>query len=416
MTSYEENPARIKQADIVVGIPSYNEAKTIAHPTTQASVGLLQYFKDKTSVIINCDNNSTDGTKEAFLHVPTEVPKIYLSTPPSVRGKGSNLMNLFAKVDALGAQACIIIDADLESITPRWIKNLGEPLFMDFGFVAPLYVRHKYDGTITNNIAYPLLRSLYGRRVRQPIGGDFGISGELVRIYLRQEFWSDEITQFGIDIWLTTQAIVNAIPICQSHMGRPKIHRLKDPGADLGPMFKQVVGTIFGMMTTCEPCWKEVRWSRPTAVFGFGLGEVEEPPAMEVDAQGLYRRFAEGIDTFQGVWKRVLASEYYEKLMEVAQMEREYFDFPPLLWAHILFDYAVGYHTLESERETLLASLIPIYFGKVYAFVLRAERMSVQEAEEYVEEQCMSFEETRPYLDERWEKRGKKDAQDSGGR
>lgn len=416
MTSYEENPGRIERADIVVGIPSYNEAKTIAHPTTQASLGLLQYFKDKTSVIINCDNNSTDGTKKAFLNVPTEVPKIYLSTPPSVRGKGSNLMNLFAKVDELGAQACILIDADLESITPRWIRNLGEPLFKDFGFVAPLYVRHKYDGTITNNIAYPLLRSLYGRRVRQPIGGDFGISGELVRIYLEHEFWSDETAQFGIDIWMTTQAIAHAIPICQAYMGRPKIHRLKDPGADLGPMFSQVVGTIFGMMAPCESCWKEVRWSRPTAVFGFGLGEVEEPPAVEVDAQGLYRRFTEGIDTFQGMWKRVLASEYYDKLMEVAQMAREYFDFPPLLWAHILFDYAVGYQTLESERETLLASLIPIYYGKVYSFVMRAERMSLQEAEEYIEEQCMSFEETRPYLDERWGKRGAKDAQDSRGR
>jgi len=416
MTSYEENPARIERADIVVGIPSYNEAKTIAHPTTQAGLGLLQYFKDKTSVIINCDNNSTDGTKEAFLNAPTEVPKIYLFTPPGVKGKGTNLMNLFAKVDALGAQACIIIDADLKSITPRWVRNLGEPLFMDFGFVAPLYVRHKYDGTITNNIAYPLLRALYGRRVRQPIGGDFGISAELVRIYLKQEFWSDEITQFGIDIWMTTQAIAHAIPICQAYMGRPKIHRPKDPGTDLGPMFSQVVGTIFGMMAPCEPYWKEVKWSRPTAVFGFGLGEVEEPPAMEMDAQGLYRRFTEGINKFQGVWKRVLASEYYDKLMEVAQMEREHFDFPPLLWAHILFDYAVGYHDLDGEREALLASLIPIYFGKVYSFVLRAERMSLQEAEEYIEEQCMSFEETRPYLDERWGKRGKKDAQDSRGR
>ena len=416
MVSYGENPARIERADIIVGIPSYNEAGTIAHPTTQASLGLLQYFGDKTSVIINCDNNSSDGTKEAFLNTPTEVPKIYISTPPGVRGKGNNLMNLFAKVDELGAQACIIVDADLQSITPRWIRNLGGPLFMDFGFVAPLYVRHKYDGTITNNIAYPLLRSLYGRRVRQPIGGDFGISGELARIYLEHEFWSDETAQFGIDVWMTTQAIAHGIPICQSYMGRPKIHRPKDPGADLGPMFSQVIGTIFGMMAPCEPYWRGVKWSRPTAVFGFGLGEIEQPPPAEVNKGGLYRRFSEGLPQFQGVWQRVLASESFAKLMEVTEMEREHFDFPSPLWAHILFDYAMGYHNLDGEREALLASLIPIYFGKVYSFVLRAERMSIQEAEEYIEEQCMTFEETRPYLDERWGKRGEKDAQDSRGR
>jgi len=45
--------------------------------------------------------------------------------------------------------------------------------------VAPLYVRHRNDGTITNSIAYPLTAALYGTRIRQPIGGDFGFSGRL---------------------------------------------------------------------------------------------------------------------------------------------------------------------------------------------------------------------------------------------
>jgi hypothetical protein len=415
MASYEENPEQIRHADIVVGIPSYNEATAIVHPTTQADLGLLKYFGDKTSVIVNCDNDSSDGTKEVFLNTPTEVPKIYLSTPLGIRGKGNNVMNLFAKVNELGAQACIVIDADLKSITPRWVKNLAEPLFMDFGFVAPLYVRHKYDGTITNNIAYPLLRSLYGRRVRQPIGGEFGISGELVRIYLKHEFWNEEISQFGIDIWMTTLAIVHGMPICQSYMGRPKIHRPKDPGVALGPMFSQVGGTIFSMMASCEPSWREVMWSKPTAVFGFGLGEIEQPPPMEVNKEGLYEHFSEGLSAFQGVWQRVLAPEVFAKVTEVAKMEREHFDFPALLWAHVLFDYAVGYHHRVVEPEALLASLMPLYFGKVYDFVLRTERMSIQEAEEYIEEQCMAFEEARPYLNERWGKGTDKNAEDSRG-
>ncbi|MDY6853048.1 MAG: glycosyltransferase, partial [Thermodesulfobacteriota bacterium] len=179
MFTEESNSDNITSAEIIVGIPSYNEATTIAYPTTKASEGLIQYFGDKKSVIINCDNNSTDGTREAFLNTPTEVPKIYLSTPPGVKGKGNNFKNLFKKVVELQAEAVVVVDADLKSITPQWIKHLGEPLMEDFGFVAPLYVRHKYDGTITNGIAYPLTRAVYGRRVRQPIGGDFGFSGRL---------------------------------------------------------------------------------------------------------------------------------------------------------------------------------------------------------------------------------------------
>ena len=179
----EINPDGIKKAELVVCIPSYNEADSIAYPTAQADNGLGKYFKDRTSVIINCDNNSSDNTGQAFLDTPTSAPKMYLSTPPGVKGKGNNFKNLFKKVVELRAKAVLVVDADLKSITPEWIKHLGEPLFQGFSYVAPLYVRHKYDGTITNSIAYPMTRALYGRRVRQPIGGDFGFSGRLARVY-----------------------------------------------------------------------------------------------------------------------------------------------------------------------------------------------------------------------------------------
>ena len=73
-----------------------------------------------------------------------------------------------------------MVDSDLRSITPEWIELLLAPVLRDrCDFVAPLYLRHKYDGTITNSIVYPLTRSLYGKEVRQPIGGDFGFSGRL---------------------------------------------------------------------------------------------------------------------------------------------------------------------------------------------------------------------------------------------
>jgi hypothetical protein len=43
-------------------------------------------------------------------------------------------------------------------------------LEQDYQYVTPIYSRHKYDGTITNNIVYNLTRALYGKRIRQPIG------------------------------------------------------------------------------------------------------------------------------------------------------------------------------------------------------------------------------------------------------
>ncbi|MBW2259831.1 MAG: glycosyltransferase [Deltaproteobacteria bacterium] len=398
----EENPSDIQAADLVVAIPSYNEADLISHPTQMASEGLVKYFGDKNSVIINCDNNSPDGTRDAFMNTPTEVPKIYLSTPPGVTGKGNNFKNLFEKSCELGAQATVVVDADLKSITPRWIKNLGEPLFEEFGFVAPLYVRHKYDGTITNNIAYPMTRSIYGRRVRQPIGGDFGFSGELAEIYFKHSDWTPAVSEFGIDIWMTTLAMCHGIPICQSFMGRPKIHKPKDPGESLGPMFSQVVGTIFEIMRQKVEFWKEVKWSKPTAIFGFGLGEMEMPPAVSVNVERLYDKFQAGFEEYDAFWKEILSADMENKLSEIKKMDLSNFEFPAHLWAMILAEFAVAYKDGVYERERIMESLIPLYFGRTCSSVIQLEPMNIQQAEEVIEEQCVVFERSKPYLLKKW--------------
>jgi glycosyltransferase involved in cell wall biosynthesis len=398
----EDNPSDVRSADLIVGIPSYNEAELISYPTQMASEGLVKYFGEKNSVIINCDNNSQDGTRDAFMNAATEVPKIYLSTPPGVKGKGNNFKNLFRKSCDLGAQAVIVLDADLKSITPRWVKNLGEPLFEDFGFVAPLYVRHKYDGTITNNIAYPMTRSIYGRRVRQPIGGDFGFSGELAEIYMRQEGWTPAVAEFGIDIWMTTTAMCHDTPICQSFMGRPKIHKPKDPGESLGPMFLQVVGTIFDIMTKKVDFWQEVRWSKPTAIFGFGLGEMEMPPPVDVNLERLYEKFQAGFEKNDGLWKEILSANLYKKLSEVKALSFANFEFPANLWAEVLIDFALAYKNDAYNKEKVMEGLISLYFGRTCSFVVELEPMTIQQAEEVIEDQCIVFERSKPSLLTKW--------------
>jgi hypothetical protein len=402
MDYIEINPEGITSADIVVGIPSWNEASSIAFTTQQSSSGLVEFFPGMKSVIINCDNNSEDGTKESFLETETAVPKIYISTPPGVRGKGNNLRNLFYKVCRLEAKACVVVDADLKSITPQWIKSLCEPVLHGFGFVTPLYIRHKLDGALTNNVAYPLIRSLYGRRVRQPIGGDFGFSGELARTFLEFGFWTERTAQFGIDVWMTVIAICRGVQISQAFLGNPKVHRQKGQDEDLGPLFRQILGTIFDMMCITVDSWRRVRWSRPTAIFGFGTQQVQQPPPVEIKKESLYEKFHQGVGEYKGIWERVFTAENMAKLKEVMEMDPRLFDFPSDLWAKVLFDLSVAYAEGREDRELLLTSVMPLYYGKTYSFVLRTEEMSTTQAEEYLEDQCMVFEEAKPYLIERW--------------
>ncbi len=404
MAVFEENPDQITKADIIVGIPSYNEGEAIGNTTVQVAKGLKEYFGELSSVIINCDNHSADGTKDAFFSAPSEVPKIYISTPPDVRGKGQNLKNLFEKTRELQAKAVVVIEADIKNVAPYWVKNLGEPLLKGAGYTSPLYVRHKYEATLTNSIIYPLTRCLYGRRVRQPNAGDFGFKGELVDAFLDSSHWTDSVQQFGVDIWATTVALNSRVPIVLSILGCPKVHRTKDPYAHLSVTFHQIVGTIFDLMKVYEKFWTRVKWSKPCGLYGTDMQDVESPIPVEVNTARLHERFLQGFDKHHTAWESIYDQTVHHKLQEIRGLGLQHFSIPAQTWAKILFDSAVAYQSMNADqRRNLLDALLPIYIGKVLSFVKKTERMSVQQAEEYVENECTVFEENKPYLMSKWQ-------------
>ena len=169
----------------------------------------------------------------------------------------------------MNAKACAVVDADLRSISPEWIELLLQPLLEEsYDYVAPYYLRHKYDGTITNSLAYPLTRALYGQQIRQPIGGEFRIFRTAGVALSRPAVWESEVARFGIDIWMTTEAIASGARVCQSFLGA-KIHNPKDPSADLSDMLMQVVGALFASMEQHDGLWAERAGSQPVRLFGF---------------------------------------------------------------------------------------------------------------------------------------------------
>lgn len=397
------NPERVSRADLVVGIPSLNEADSIANVTRQVDGGLRTFFPDLRAVIINVDNASEDGTRDAFLATETRTPKAYVSTPVGVRGKGNNVRNLLRSVVELGARAGVMVDADLQTISPSWIRYLAEPVLLEgHDLVTPLYVRHKYDGTITNHIAYPLVRSVFGLRLRQPIGGDFGFSGTLASSLLSEPTWNDQTAHFGIDIWMTVSAIARRHKVCQAFLGAPKGHRPKDPSADLGPMFTQVVSTLFDLIGFFDHHWQMVEHSKPSAVFGFGLGAASEVDPIVLNHEALLTSIHRGRDHLP-MWRERLSAETVEGLAAcVAMEEPSGMKMATRFWARTLYDCAVAYHADEEIREELIRSIVPIYHARVLAFANRTGEMALYDAEEYLENVTRTFSQERGYLKDRW--------------
>ena len=146
----------IRRADIVVGIPSYNNERTIGRVVCAVYAGLAKYFPQFTALVINSDGGSTDNTRGAVLSARVDENHLMLLSTPllaaqrlsvpyhGVPGKGSAFRLIFQMAKELDAKACAVVDSDLRSITPEWIDLLIRPiLFAGFDFVAPYYHRHK---------------------------------------------------------------------------------------------------------------------------------------------------------------------------------------------------------------------------------------------------------------------------------
>jgi hypothetical protein len=331
-------------------------------------------------------------------HPLTTVHKI-ITPYHGIPGKGSAFRTIFTIASRLGVQACAVVDSDLRSITPDWIQLLMGPVLLEgFDFVAPLYLRHKYDGTITNSIVYPLTRALYGKEVRQPIGGDFGFSGRLAARYLSKPVWETDVARFGIDIWMTTTALAEEFRVCQAFLGA-KIHDPKDPGSDLASMFVQVASSVFDLMETYRSRWAAVTSAEEVPLFGFPHGVGLEP--VHVNLERMVSIFRQAARDLREVWELALAPETLKEIAALAESAA------PLrigdgLWVQVVYDFALAYHRRALPAEHLLRSLLPLYLGRTASFVQETSSSSAAEVESLIRRLADEFVARKGYLRERW--------------
>ncbi len=421
---------RLGKADIMVGIPSFKNAATIGYVARASQAGLVQFFPDLRPVLVNADAGSPDGTQRVVVETepPDYVERILLVRPRNrlqrisltypqvegVGGKGAALLTIFRIAHALDVDALVVVDSDLRSIVPEWIELLAGPILKGgFDFVAPLYSRFKWDGTITNTVTYPVTRALYGLRIRQPIGGDFGVSGDLIAHYLAQDDWTADVSRFGVDIWMTTTAITGGFAVCQTRLGA-KVHDPKDPGADLGPMFSQVVTTLLRLTERYAERWLDVQGSHDVPAYGFE--RLGQPPPLEVNVPRLLDEFGRGRHSVGAAWRTALAPETADVVERLAAEAGELaaraasgepgdlsaFSIPDETWARTVYDMALAHHARVLPAAQLVAALVPLYFGRVASLVIETRELGSDEAETVVERQARAFELAKPYLVERW--------------
>jgi hypothetical protein len=228
---------------------------------------------------------------------------------------------------------------------------------------------------------------------------------------------------------MTTSALAGGFAVCQTRLGA-KVHDPKDPGADLGPMFRQVVGTLLRLAVRYADQWLPIRGSHDVPVYGFE--RIIDPPPLEVNTIRLLSELHQGSLTLADRWRQMFAPDNVETLLVLAKEAGKMadgarsrfeamgdtspakattaemaealsrFHFPDDLWSRLIYDLIVTVKRDESQIEQLVAALVPIYFGRVGSFVIENRNVTTEQAEERVERQAREFELLKPYLADRW--------------
>ncbi len=409
VTLPEEVTQQVRQlgpVDFVVGVASQNDGETIAGVMQGAWAGLQRAFPGARVAILHADGGAHDGTAERARAAVPDASMVQVTVPADRRSRGvpalgnraGALRLIFTLSDLLTARGCAVLDADVTSITPDWVGRLLAPIEAGrAGFVAPCYARARFAGAMTSSVIYPFVRALYGKRIRYPVGGEFGCAAPVCKKYLAADIWEAD-SRLGIDARLTMRALASGCRVEQAWLGV----KTQAPGdaLDLSTTLSRVLGALFLEAEGSVAVWQKVRGSEPVPVQGNGRPDAVE--AAPIDLKRSLEAFRLGERNLQEIWSPVLPPLARLDLQKLARLPEASFRLPDALWARVVYDFALAYHVRLMNRDHLLAAFAPLYSGWLASFVGEMEDASEAAVEERIEQLCLKYEAEKPYLISRW--------------
>lgn len=406
--------AAAAQGAIVVGLLSYQDGETVGQVAAAVHEGLSRYFGSFVNQIVFVDCGSTVSTtarvRDAIgggdnlleLSLP-RVPADLLEMPyHGVPGKARALHSILEKARDSKAHACVIFDGAVRTVSPQWIDWLARPVVEHaFDFVSPYYCRHPFEGALTKGLVYPLVRALYGIRMRQPAAAEFACSGRLVDHFLDDDLWERDGAQVGIDLRLTTSAASGDFRFGEASLGIRTHHARGEEVLDLGTTIVQVVGSLFADLESRAGQWQRTRGSIPVQRLG-SPSPTAPVQASHVDVERLIESYRLGYRELRDIWTWVLPPRTIVDLRRLVDLSQAQFRLDDELWARIVYDFAMGHRLRVLPREHLLRSLVPLYSGWLASFVSQVRDFDPEATDRRVDDLAAVFEAQKPYLISRW--------------
>jgi hypothetical protein len=394
--------ARIGQADIVIGVLSYRNARTVATVATTAASGALRCFPRKRLVLVNVDSGSSDGTPAAFMKakMPEDVYR-FTTGYVGLTGHGSAARAVFEVAAQVGAQACLLLDAGNPAVREEHVcAAFAALLERNRHLVVPLHEWSYVDATLEDVLFYPLIRLMYGSLVRRPLGGDWCLSGKLAWALSEQDVWETDAARGGFDVWLIVTALANKVPLCQAPAS-PRRRQLQLGTTAFDQRFVHSVSELLRHLGSHQRLWRSITTAQEVETIGH-VPAVLPPVEPEPSAQ-FWQAFLQGLRTWRRILRRVLDPADLASLYSLAEAQPESLSFDEGLWARIVLASGICFNKAELDPDKVAAALSCPFYARAVALWNAVRSIGLDAYEELIERQAQAFEAHRQYLLDRWD-------------
>lgn len=404
----------VGEVDILVGLPTYNNAKTIGSIVKTIQGGILRWFPRERAVIINADGGSRDGTPEVVTGVSIDDvrPGSHLNalrTLHSISTRYANnakstaaMRTILAAAELLQAKACVVMSPESSTIEDEWLPKLLRPVRNEgFDLVSPTYLRRRFEGLLITNLIYPMMRALYGIRIREPFTPEFGFSGRFGGEFLTHNIWDDPADGNGTELRFTLAAIRGQHRICQAFLGQKE--RVEHRASELVPALRHTVGPLFSAMEADFPLWSAAVGSQTPPTSGADPEMLLDP--LRVNRKRLREMFCTGVAELASVFQAILSPSTLKDLRAIARENEDDFHYPAELWVKTIYEFAASYQKTVINRDHIVQALAPLFRGRALTFILENRDGSAEDVENNIEQLCLEFERLKPYLLQMWKSR-----------
>jgi hypothetical protein len=407
----------VGHVDILVGLPTLNNAATIVDVVRAVNVCFARDFPRLRTVMINSDGGSTDGTPE-LIRAASVVDGGVVQTSHLLRtlhrvvapyhglpGKHTALRTVFAAAELTQAKVLVVIDPSGPATTPERVTELIGPMERsEIDFLAPRYRRHPRDGVLITQLVRPLVRAVYGVALDEPLGTEFACSGQFASHGLEQDIWNHDTARFAIDLWLRAEAVAGHFRIGQ--IWRPAA-TASGARTTLREAVHQVVLSLMESLRAHESFWLKAEGI--AALRTWGTDPMVTPDAAAWDYEALAEQARHDILEIEPLLQEVLGPARLHEVLGPDVFARVQGDGPgttsPLddeLWVRMVYAFAAATRLGHTGIDHLADMFAPLYMWRASGFMAQTALESPSVVQRRLDSLCETFQRLKPVLVASW--------------